>query len=201
MLYRDSLNGMFVFGGIYAAGVLGWNVTATGLFGIIAIVASATFAWLGGKVDKATGSKFVISISIVVLIGVAIGIIFISPTAVFGIPVAEGSRLPDIAFFVLGALIGAAGGSLLPSSRTMMVRQADPERMTEAFGLYALSGKATSFIAPLSIGFVTDLTGSQQLGILPLVFLFALGLMLLLWVRPEGDTPAKTAGLAGVPEP
>jgi MFS transporter, UMF1 family len=65
------------------------------------------------------------------------------------------SRLPDIAFYALGAVIGAAGGSLQAASRTMMVRQADPARMTEAFGLYALAGKATSFIAPLSIGVVT----------------------------------------------
>lgn len=187
MLYRDALNGVYVFGGVYAAGVLGWSVTKTGIFGIIAIIASATFAWLGGKLDEAMGSKFVMSISLLVLIGVAIAIMFVSPVMVLGIPVAKGSHLPDAAFYILGALIGAAGGSLLPSSRTMMVRQADPEKMSEAFGLYALSGKATSFIAPLSIGVVTDLTASQQLGILPLVVLLTLGLLLLFWVKPDGD--------------
>ena len=61
------------------------------------------------------------------------------------------------------------------------------ERMTEAFGLYALAGKATSFIAPLSIGVVTMATGSQQLGVTPLIVLFLLGLILLAWVHPEGD--------------
>jgi hypothetical protein len=59
--------------------------------------------------------------------------------------------------------------------------------MTEAFGLYALAGKATSFLAPLSIGIVTDITDSQQLGILPLIVLFVIGLVLLIWVKPEGD--------------
>ncbi|MFN4130998.1 MAG: MFS transporter, partial [Paracoccaceae bacterium] len=59
--------------------------------------------------------------------------------------------------------------------------------MTEGFGLYALAGKATSFIAPLSIGVVTDLTGSQQLGVTPLIVLFLIGLFLLLWVKPEGE--------------
>ena len=73
------------------------------------------------------------------------------------------------------------------ASRTMMVRQADPARITEAFGLYALTGKATSFIAPLSIGIVTDLTDSQQQGILPLIVLFVIGLILLAWVKPDGD--------------
>jgi UMF1 family MFS transporter len=69
----------------------------------------------------------------------------------------------------------------------MMVRQAKPEKMTEAFGLYALAGKATSFIAPLSIGVMTQVTQSQQLGVSPLILLFLLGLILLRWVKPEGD--------------
>jgi UMF1 family MFS transporter len=97
------------------------------------------------------------------------------------------SALPDIAFYGLGILIGAAGGALQSASRTMMVRQAHPERMTEAFGLYALTGKATSFMAPLLIGVVTDVTGSQQLGITPLLALFLIGLVLLIWVKPEGE--------------
>jgi UMF1 family MFS transporter len=69
----------------------------------------------------------------------------------------------------------------------MMVRQADPDRMTEAFGLYALSGKATSFLAPLSIGIATAWTGSQSLGVTPLIGLFVIGLVLLRWVKADGD--------------
>jgi len=61
--------------------------------------------------------------------------------------------------------------------------------MTESFGLYALTGKATSFIAPLSIGVMTQITGSQQLGITPLIVLFLLGLGLMHWVRPDGMQP------------
>ena len=51
--------------------------------------------------------------------------------------------------------------------------------MTEAFGLYALSGKATSFIAPLLIAVATTVSGSQQAGIVPLIVLFLIGLVLL----------------------
>jgi UMF1 family MFS transporter len=67
------------------------------------------------------------------------------------------------------------------------VRQADPGRMTEAFGLYALAGKATTFLAPAAIAIVTDLTGSQRLGVTPLIGLFLAGLLLLVWVKPDGD--------------
>ena len=187
MFYRDALNGMYVFGGIYAAGVLGWSVTNVGIFGIIAAMTGAIFAWLGGKLDSHLGPKPVIILNVVLLTAVAIAVVFVSRDSVFGVPVGPESILPDIGFYILGALIGAGGGSLQSSSRTMMVRQAEPGRMTEAFGLYALAGKATSFIAPLSIGVVTDLTGSQQLGVTPLIVLFLIGLFLLVWVKPEGE--------------
>lgn len=187
MFYRDALNGMYVFGGIYAAGVLGWTVVDVGTFGLLAVLTGAVFAWVGGRADDRFGPRAVIAVNVVLLTLVAVAVIFVSRQSVFGIAVAPESRLPDIAFYVLGALIGAGGGALQSASRTMMVRQADPERMTEAFGLYALAGKATSFLAPLSIGVVTTLSDSQQMGITPLIVLFLLGLILLVWVKPDGE--------------
>ncbi|MEC3859748.1 MFS transporter [Mesobacterium sp. TK19101] len=190
MLYRDALNGMYAFGGIYAAGVLGWSVVDTGKFGIIAIISGALFAWLGGKADARFGPKPVITLCILVLTAVGVSIVLVSRESVFFMPVAEGSSLPDLVFYFLGATIGAAGGVIQSASRTMMVRQANPARMTEAFGLYALAGKATSFLAPTLIGVVTYITGSQQLGVSPLVGLFLIGLLLLVWVKPDGDPAA-----------
>ena len=101
--------------------------------------------------------------------------------------VSADSSLPDYAFYVVGILIGAAGGVLQAASRTMMVRQADPERMTEAFGLFALTGKATSFLAPLRIAVTTQISGSQSIGVAPLIGLFLIGFILLLFVKPDGD--------------
>ncbi|MGB8622232.1 MAG: MFS transporter [Paracoccaceae bacterium] len=187
MFYRDALNGMYVFGGIYAAGVLGWSVVDVGIFGVLAALTGALFAWIGGHADARFGPKPVIAFCVVVLTCVAVSLLFVSRGSVLGVPVADGSRLPDIAFYLVGGLIGAAGGALQSASRTMMVRQANPERVTEAFGLYALAGKATSFIAPLSIAVATHLSGSQQMGITPLIALFLIGLFLLWWVKPDGS--------------
>ena len=188
MFYRDALNGIYTFGGLYAAGVLNWSITMIGLFGILGTITGAIFAWLGGKADDRFGPRAVIVFTLVTLIAVVIGVVTVSRESVFGMPVTPDSSLPDIAFYILGGLIGAGGGALQSASRTMMVRQADPEKITEHFGLYALTGKATAFIAPFSIGVMTQVTGSQAVGITPIILLLLLGLILLFFVRSSGDT-------------
>ncbi len=187
MIYRDALNGLYTFGGIYAAGVLGWSTIQIGIFGIIASFAGILGAWLGGRADSSLGSKPVIVSCIWVLIAVSAAIILTSKTSVFGMTVAEGSSLPTIVFYICGAFIGAAGGSLQAASRTMVVHQADPEKITEAFGLFALTGKATAFIAPFAIAFATSATGSQRLGVSPVIALFLIGLVLLYWVKTKPE--------------
>lgn len=187
MFYRDALNGLYTFGGIYAGGVLGWTVTQVGIFGIVAIIAGAVFSWISGQVDRRVGPMPVIVFCVLTLTFVSLLIITITPEAILFIPIPQGSNMPNVTFFIAGAVIGAAGGALQASSRNMMTRQANPERMTEAFGLYALSGKATSFLAPALIALTSQITGSQRLGVSPVVGLFIVGLILLLWVKPKGD--------------
>ncbi|MCX7888529.1 MAG: MFS transporter [Rhodobacteraceae bacterium] len=188
MLYRDALNALYAFGGIYASGVLGWSVTRIGAFGIAGAISAAVFSWIGGRADSARGPKPVIRTSMAVLVAVCLVIAGMSREAFWGIPFAPGSPAPDIIFYACGCLIGAAGGTLQAASRTMMVFHAAPGRATEAFGLYALSGKATAFVAPFLIAVATAASGSQRIGIaLPLISLFLAGMLLLRWVDPYGE--------------
>lgn len=187
MLYRDALNGIYAFGGIYAVGVLGWQVRDVGIFGILAAVTGAIFAWVGGRADSRFGSRPVIVVSVTALALLSLAVVTVSSTSLLGFSVAPGSALPDIAFYVIGGMIGAAGGALQAASRTMLLWQSDPARLTESFGLYALAGKATSFLAPLLIGIVTAISGSQRIGVIPVIALFLLGLVLLIWVKPKGE--------------
>ena len=188
MFYRDSLAALYAFGGTYAKLVLDWSIVNIGVFGIIAAIASAFATWIGGKVETRIGPKRLVILMILVLIGICLFILGLSREAFWGIALAEGSGFPDISFFVCGALLGSAGGILQSSSRSLMCRHADPDKPTEAFGLYALSGKATAFLGYSMISATTFLLGDVRLGMLPLVFLFLLGLVLLRWVDPEGTT-------------
>jgi UMF1 family MFS transporter len=190
MLYRDALVALYGFGGVYATLVLDWSVTQVGVFGILGAVSAALATWAGGRIDSRLGPKPVIVATVLILSAVCVVIVAMSREMLFGVPLPPGSAVPDIVFYVVGATIGAAGGVLQAASRTMMVRHANPERPTEAFGLYALSGKATAFLAPALIGAVTYVSESARLGISPLIALFLLSLVLLRWVEPEGERAA-----------
>ena len=107
---------------------------------------------------------------------------------VWGMPLDPASTTPDQIFFVCGALIGAAGGALAGRQpHDDGLRHTTPDRATEAFGLYALSGKVASFMAPALIALATMASGSQRLGIAPLIVLFLIGLFLLSLVKPKGE--------------
>ena len=187
MLYRDALVALYSFGGVYATLVLDWETTQIGIFGIVGAVTAAVASYLGGRLDGRFGPKPVIVGAVCILTGVLLVICFTSREMVVGLPIPEGSGLPDVTLYVMGALIGGAGGVTQAASRTMMVRHADPDGAGEAFGLYALAGKATAFLAPALIWLGTTITDSARLGYLPVALLFVAGLVLLRWVDPEGD--------------
>ena len=192
MIYTDGLVSLFAFGGIYAAGTFGWNTTQLGSFGVILAIAAALGAWLGGKLDDKFGPKGVMAGSLLVLLVSSIAILLVDKQTIAFIEVAPpvANRLPfssaaERAYLVLGCMIGAAGGPLQAASRTLLIRMAPKDRITQYFGLFALSGKVTSFIDPLLIGLVTAITASQRAGIAVLVLFFLSGLVLLAQVQDE----------------
>ncbi len=187
MLYRDALNGLYGFGGTYALLVLDWEVTQVGVFGIVSALAAALFSQIGGRVDRRSGPKPVIIGCIIGLMFVCATIVGMTRESIYGIPFAEGSTAPDMIFYLCGCLIGGLGGVLQAASRTLMVRHSDPGSETSSFGLYGFSGRATAFLAPALIGFVSIASGNARYGVAPLILLFLLGLILLRWVEAEGD--------------
>ncbi|MGR3501966.1 MFS transporter [Pseudaestuariivita sp.] len=190
MFYRDAMAALYSFGGIYAVLVLDWSITFLGVFGIIAAISAAIVSWLGGMADMRFGPKPVITWCILILIVVCLVTVGMSREQLWGVPFAAGSWLPDAIFMVCGAVIGGAGGVLYSASRSMMVRHCTAENAAEAFGLFALTGRATAFLAPALITLFTDVFRSNQLGFLPVILLFLLGLGLLSMVHSNGDRAA-----------
>jgi UMF1 family MFS transporter len=190
MVYTDGLVSLFAFGGIYAAGTFGWNTIQIGTFGILLAIAGTFGAWLGGKLDDKLGPKRVIAGSMIILLSAIAAILLVDRDSILFIKVAAPvpggalfSGATERVYLVLGCLIGAAGGPLQAASRTLLIHMAPKDRIAQYFGLFALTGKVTSFVGPLLIGVITAVTASQKAGMAVLVLFFVAGLMLLARVR------------------
>lgn len=211
MIYADGLVALFAFGGIYAAGTFGWGSIEIGIFGILLTVTGTLGALAGGLIDDAFGPRAVIFGALLVLLLACVGLLSVDRTSIlFGlVPTAPGSglygTLPEQVYVGLGLLIGAAAGPLQAASRTLLVRLAPADNLTECFGLFALSGKITSFAAPTTVAIVTALTQSQRAGVAVLVVFFGAGAVLIAGVRAplrahggrDKDGTASSAGRAG----
>jgi UMF1 family MFS transporter len=190
MVYTDGLVSLFAFGGIYAAGTFGWHTIQIGTFGILLAIAGTFGAWLGGKLDDRLGPKRVIAGSMLILLTSIILILLVDRDSILFIKVAPpvpGGGLfaapAEQVYLALGCLIGMAGGPLQAASRTLLIRMAPKDRIAQYFGLFALTGKVTSFVGPLLVGIVTAITASQKAGMAVLVVFFLAGLALLSRVR------------------
>lgn len=190
MFYRDALNATYALGGAFASNVMGWTVIQSGVFGIAAAIAATFASWAGGRLDSSLGPKPVIVMAVVVLTCVIVVMMNLTPDSFFGHVLAEGSSLPDMIFYGCGVMIGAAGGIAQAASRTLMVFHTSEHDAAGDFGFYGLSGKATAFLAPGLITLATTALGNARLGIAPLVGLFLIGLVLMIWVKPQGERPA-----------
>ena len=83
------------------------------------------------------------------------------------------------AYIGFGLLIGIAFGPVQASSRSYMARSVTADEAGRYFGIYALSGRATSFLAPFLVATVTALSGSPRLGMAVIILFLLAGLAIL----------------------
>ncbi len=168
MFFIDGLNTLFAFGGIYAAGTFGFSFEDLILFGIgmnvTAGLGAAGFAWA----DDRFGAKAVIMVAVSGLIVLSAIVLVVES---------------KILFWTFGLPLGLFVGPAQSASRSMMARMAPADMRTEMFGLFALSGKATAFMGPALLGWVTVTMDSQRWGMATILAFFVVGLWLMRGVR------------------
>ncbi len=203
MLYQDGVNGLLILGGAFAAGMFGWATIEIGVYGIILNVVAIFSCLVAGHLDRLFGSKIIVIVSLVLLLAATLGIVSTNPQSVFfglmPLPAEDGGGLfgsaAEKAYILFGLLIGIAFGPVQASSRSYLARSISLSETGRYFGIYALSGRATSFLATLSFSAVTYATGSAHLGMATLIVFLVAGLALLLATPyPAGSSDEAAAG-------
>jgi len=193
MIYNDGLAAVIAFGGVYAAGTFGWTTTELGIFGIVLTVFATGGCFAGGWLDDRIGSRRTVQIAIVGTIFATLGIMSVGHADIFfGVAVApheSGDALFSSAgekvFLAFALLLGICMGPMQAASRTMIGRLAPPGMVTEFYGLFALSGRATTFMAPFLIGVFTQISASQRAALVVVLVFLVVGFALLWFVKAE----------------
>jgi UMF1 family MFS transporter len=171
-IYRDGLNGVFVFGAVLGGTAFGMSQTQIIIFGIGANILAGFGAFLSSFFEDRLGSKLIILIS---LGGVMIG----------GLGVFLFADLGVTAFYIFGLFLTLFVGPAQAGSRTLMSRLNHDDRQGEAFGLFATTGRAVSFLASGAFGFFVW-AFSPIWGIVGIIAIILVGFLVLLTVRIGG---------------
>ncbi len=201
MIYQDGVNGLLTLGGIFAAAMFGWSTMEIGIYGIILNVVAIFGCMVASFIDRLLGSKFVVVLSLLLLLAATVGIISTGRDfTLFGLvqwpaTVSDGlfSTPAEKAYILYGVLIGIAFGPVQASSRSYLARSVNLSEAGRYFGIYALSGRATSFMATLSFSLLTYWTGSARIGMASLIAFLLIGLIILLRTPYPAAHPAVSA--------
>jgi UMF1 family MFS transporter len=171
-LFRDGLAGIFTFGAILAVSVYGITEADVLLFGIAANVVAALGAFVAGRFDDRSGPKVVIIGSLIALIGTGAVLLVVSG---------------PLMFWIFGLLMCMFVGPAQASARTFLAKLAPPGREGQLFGLYTMTGRAVSFLAPTLFGLFVFWFGTDRAGIVGLMIVLGGGAAAMWFVREPAD--------------
>lgn len=198
MLYIDGKMALLIFGGVYAAGVMGWGVMQLLALGIVSTLAGIAGGVMGGWMDRVLGPREAFKIEIGVTLAALVVQLGMTPKTllyfwsvdpaakVWDGPMFTGA--PELVYLAAAIVVSLFGTASWASSRTLMARLTPPEEAGAFFGLFALSQTATMWLGPLLIDLFTRVFRSQQAGFIPIVVMMGAGLGMLFLVRGGGKT-------------
>jgi UMF1 family MFS transporter len=169
-IYRDGLNGAFTLGGIIAARAFGLDFTSILFFAIAGNLVAGVVTLVAGRLDDAFGPKPVILVSLTVAMLAGLGMFVLYD---FGTPI----------FWATGLTLAACIGPIQAASRGLLLRLAPQDSPGALFGLYATTGRITSFLSQLLFGICVAAFGSTIFGVLGIAVVLLAGLLLLLPVK------------------
>lgn len=200
MFFVDGMNGVLVYAGVFAVGVMKWGALEMLAYGILLSIFAVLGGFVGRWLDAALGPKHAVAIEVFMsmvgltaFLGMAPDTIlfFWSYDAAAHPPLWDGPvfrNLPDVIFVVIGFSNAIFITAQYASSRTLLTRLTPPDQTGAFFGVYALSGVATAWLAPTLVNLGTRYTGTQQGGFATLLLLLGIGLLGLSWVRGGGKS-------------
>ena len=168
MLYADGLNAIIIMGGIFAVGVFSLEIKDLLVLSVLMNITAFIGAIVGGYANDRFSSKSVIIFSLIGLILSSSIILFLKSKVIF-------------LFFA--SINGFFIGPVQSASRVFMTKSIDENNQASGFGLFALSGKLTSFIGPLLVSTITYISNSQKIGFSSAIALLFIGLLVLLKVK------------------
>jgi UMF1 family MFS transporter len=168
MLYADGLNAIIIMGGIFAVGVFSLEIKDLLVLSVLMNITAFIGAIVGGYANDRFSSKSVIIFSLIGLILSSSIILFLKS---------------KIIFLFFASINGFFIGPVQSASRVFMTKSIDENNQASGFGLFALSGKLTSFIGPLLVSTITYISNSQKIGFSSAIALLFIGLLVLLKVK------------------
>ncbi len=205
MIYADGKTAILLFGGVLAAGTMGWGTLEMLAYGIILSIFAVLGGLLAGRLDPRIGPKPAVLLEITLTGFALLGMLLTNPRRIYGLPFDPADRAPlwdgpmfttwpELGFIAAACLAAVAITAAYASSRTLLTYLVRPERTGSFFGLYALSGTATMWMGPMLVAWGTLATQSQQGGFIGVFLLLAAGFALLLTVQAPRRLPSWSGG-------
>ncbi len=169
LIYNDAVQAVITLAGQFGIDELKMSMETLAL-----AILMVQFVAFGGAlvfkfVARAIGAKAAIVVSLAIWAGVLISVYF--------------SVRTSSQFFVMAAIIAIVLGGTQALSRSLFSQMIPRGREAEYFGVYEVSDKGTSWMAPLFFGLTLQLTKSYRLAIASLIVFIVAGMLVLLRVN------------------